>query len=299
MEIIEFEYQKTPQNFENLALCLGFFDALHLGHQALIKEAKKSKLKVGVLTFDEPPGFVLNIRDEKNALTSNADKAEYLEEFGVDYMYILHFDLEVSKLTRYEFIEKVLQVINPRVIYCGEDYTFGARGEGNPTYLSNYFDVVTFPLYEKNGRKVSSREIRDDVKNGEIKSANELLGRNYRMCGLVTHGLANGKKLGFPTANISPDYPYVMPKDGVYMGYGIYKGKKYKAMITVGVHPTISMLQKAIIEIHMIDFDMDIYGQYIYVEFVNYMRDNERFPSTDDLIEQLTKDRERVIKVLK
>lgn len=294
MEIIQFKFQNTPTNSEQIVLCLGFFDALHLGHQKLIQVAKEKGLKTAVLSFDVPPAFILNKTQNEQALTSNSDKAELFESLGVDYYYIMHFDSEVASLTRYEFIEKVLKVLNPKIIVCGEDYRFGYQGLGNPTYLSQYFEVEVLPLLTLDETsKISSRHITELIMLGEVNKASTYLGRYYRISGLVMHGLGNGAKFGFPTANIAPDYPYVMPKEGVYIGYGIHKGKKYKAIITIGTHPTISPLHVPILEIHMIDFSEEIYGQYIFIEFVKYIRDNRRFDDTNELIAQLKKDKEK------
>ena len=298
MEIIEFEYDKTPINTEDLALCLGFFDAVHLGHQAIINAAISSGYKVAVLTFDEPPAYVLKKRKEQIALTSTADKAEFLSELGVDYLYVLHFDLEVTKLTRYEFIDYVLNKINPKQIFCGSDYRFGNEASGNPTYLSQYFNVHVVDLLYKGDEKISSRSIIGLIKNGDVKAAKELIGRPYRLCGLVHHGLGNGKKLGFPTANIKLDYPYVTPKEGVYMGYGVYNDIRYPSIISIGTHPTLYQLKTPEIEIHFIDFDENIYGQLIFIEFLEFMRDNIKFNSINELTEQIKKDRIKVKRML-
>ena len=298
MEIIEFNYQDTPRCPDSIALCLGFFDAIHLGHQAIIAKAKESGLKVGVMTFDEPPLYVLKKRSSQLAITSTADKAEIFENMGVDYLYILHFDLEVAELTRYEFIDYVLNKIAPKKIVCGEDYTFGNGGEGNATYLSNYFDVDIVSFVLDQGEKISSRKIIGLIKDGNVKEVQRLIGRPYRLCGMVHHGLGNGRKIGFPTANIKLDYPYITPKQGVYMGYGIYNDEKYKAIISIGTHPTLFPVLNPIIEIHFIGFDKNIYGQYIFIEFVEYMRENIKFDSVDDLVKQLKKDEAKAKRAL-
>lgn len=299
MEIIEFNYQNTPVCPDEIALCLGFFDAIHLGHQAIIKAAKDSGLKVGVMTFDEPPLYVLKKRNTQLALTSTADKAEIFSDLGVDYLYILHFDLEVAALTRFEFIDLVLKKINPKQIYCGEDYTFGQDGEGTVTYLSNHFDVHALDFVMDGDEKVSSRKITQYIKDGNVQEAQRLIGRPYRLCGMVHHGLGNGHKIGFPTANIQLDYPYITPKEGVYMGYGIYNDERYKAIISFGTHPTILPTVKPQIEIHFIDFDKNIYGQYIFIEFVDYMRENRKFSSIEELVKQLKRDEQKAKRTLK
>lgn len=298
MKIIEFNYNEAQKCPEDIALCLGFFDAIHLGHQNLLKEAQKSGYKVAVMTFDNPPIFVLKKVDRNLGLTSNADKAEYFAELGVDYLFILHIDEELMSLTRYEFIDLVLKKINPKIIVCGEDYTFGKDALGNPTYLEQYFKVNSVPLSYDGDMKVSSREIAKLLKDHEIKRVNYLLNRNYRVCGLVKRGNRIGRSLGFPTANIDLDFPYILPAEGVYMGYAVYEEERYKAIISIGTHPTILPLAKPILEVHIIDFDKDIYNELLFVEFVDFMRDNVRFINTDELKEQLKKDRLKAKKVL-
>ena len=255
MKIYQFDYQHTPINIEKTILCLGFFDGVHIGHQSMIKKAKNEGYKVSVLTFDEAPAYVLGRIKENHYLTSVSDKAEIMENLGVDYLYIMTFDKKVAELTKDEFINKVIRAINPKKLYCGEDYTFGVRGEGNPLYLSFFFDVEVVETKEEGGKKVSARDISKLVEKGDIELANKLLGRPYRLNGLVVEGKHNGMKLDFPTANLKLDYPYAFPKTGVYFGYAYVYDEKYKAIISVGTHPTIMQLSKPIIEVHIIDFD--------------------------------------------
>ena len=299
MKLFEFSYNEVPQISEDLNICLGFFDGIHLGHQALFKKAKKEGNKVGVLTFDNSPAYVLGKISENNCLTSIADKAEYLEELKIDYLFLMHFDKSVATLTKDEFIDKVLKTLNPKKIYCGEDYRFGVRGEGNPTYLKLYFDVEIFQTEKKDNNKISSRDIVKLIQTHKIPKANELLGRPYRINGLVVEGKHNGRTIDFPTANLQLDYPYVFPDYGVYMGYAEVYGKRYKAIINVGTHPTIVPLYKPIIEVHIIDFEGNIYGKDIFVYFIDYMRSEKKFASLEELKEQLQKDKEKAKKTLK
>lgn len=299
MKIFQFDYRHTPINIEKTVLCLGFFDGVHIGHQSMIKQALNEGYKVSVLTFDESPAFVLGNIKENHYLTSVSDKAEILESLGVDFLYIMTFDKEVATLTKDEFINKVIRPINPAKLYCGEDYTFGVWGEGDPYYLSLYFDVKVVDTLLDNGKKVSARDISSLVEKGNIELANKLLGRPFRLNGLVVEGKHNGKKLDFPTANLKLDYPYAFPKTGVYMGYAYVYDTKYKAIISVGTHPTIMRLQKPIIEVHIIDFDGIIYGKDIFIELIHFMRDEMTFASIDELKEQLKKDRLSAIRRLK
>ena len=292
MKIIDFDINNTPLNDKDLVLCLGFYDGLHLGHQKLINEALNEGYPVGVMTFDIAPAVLLG-KKENYSLTSTFDKADILEDMGVKYLYLMHFEKETLKVTKDEFIEKVLKPLNPKKIFVGEDYKFGVLGEGDAQYLKKFFDVEIIPLQKVDNLKISSKKIRELVEAGKMEKAASLLGRPYRISGLVVEGQHNGQRIDFPTANLDLDYTYVFPKEGVYMGYGYFMNRKRKAMIAVGTHPTIHQLLKPIIEVHIIDFNENIYGRELYVDFVSFIRPIKQFDSMEDLRQQLLKDEEK------
>ena len=293
MKIIDFDINNTPVNDKDLVLCLGFYDGLHLGHQKLIKDALNEGYPVGVMTFDIAPRVLLG-KKENYCLTSTFDKADILEDMGVKYLYLMHFEKDTLSVTKDEFIERVLKPLNPRKIYVGSDYRFGTGGDGDAKYLQKFFDVAIVPLEKVDNVKISSKKIREYVEAGKMEKASSLLGRPYRICGLVVEGDHNGQRIDFPTANLDLDYPYVFPKEGVYMGYGYFMNRKRKAMICVGTHPTIHQLLKPIIEVHIIDFNENLYGRELYVDFVSFIRPVMQFASMDELREQLLKDEEKV-----
>ena len=293
MKIIDFYIHNTPTNDKDLVLCLGFYDGLHLGHQHLIQKALDEGYPVGVMTFDLAPAFLLG-KKENYSLTSTFDKADFLEDMGVKFLYLMHFDKETLKVTKDEFIDRVLKPLNPRKIFVGEDYNFGVGGEGDAAYLSRFFDVEVVPLQKIDNMKISSKKIRQLVEAGEMEQASKLLGRPYRISGLVVEGRGNGRKINFPTANLELNYTYVFPREGVYMGYAYFLNRKRKAMICVGTHPTINQLLNPIIEVHIIDFNEVLYGREIYVDFVSFIRPVIQFPTFEELREQLLKDEEKV-----
>lgn len=297
MRIIDFDIGNVPVNDKDLVLCLGFYDGLHLGHQKLIKKALAEGYPVGVMTFDVAPSVLLG-KKENYSLTSTFDKADILEEMGVKYLYLMHFEKETLKVTKDEFIERVLKPLNPKKIFVGSDYKFGTLGEGDANYLKLFFDVEVVELEKVNNLKISSKKIRELVEEGKVEKAASFLGRPYRICGLVVEGGHNGQKIDFPTANLDLDYTYVFPKEGVYMGYAYFLSRRRKAMICVGTHPTINQLMKPIIEVHIIDFNENLYGRELYVDFVSYMRPVMQFASMDELREQLIKDEEITKKTL-
>ena len=292
MKIIDFDINNVPANDKDLVLCLGFYDGLHLGHQKLINKALAEGYPVGVMTFDIAPAVLLG-KKENYSLTSTYDKADFLEDMGVKFLYLMHFEKETLKVTKDEFIERVLKPLNPRKIFVGSDYKFGWDGEGDASYLSRYFDVEVIELEKVENLKISSKKIRELVENGKMEKAAQLLGRPYRISGLVVEGDHNGQKIDFPTANLELDYTYVFPKEGVYMGYGYFMNRRRKAMICVGTHPTIHQLLKPIIEVHIIDFNENLYGRELYVEFVSFIRPVMQFASMEELREQLIKDEEK------
>ncbi len=293
MKIIDFDINSTPANDKDLVLCLGFYDGLHLGHQKLIQDALNEGYPVGVMTFDIAPRVLLG-KKENYSITSPFDRADILEDMGVKFLYLMHFEKETLNVTKDEFIEKVLKPLNPKKIFVGTDYRFGKDGEGDAKYLKNFFDVEVVELEKVDNIKISSKKIREYIESGKMEKAQALLGRPYRICGLVIEGQHNGQRIGFPTANLELDYPYVFPKEGVYMGYGYFMNRKRKAMISVGTHPTINQLLKPIIEVHIIDFNENLYGRELYVDFISYMRANKQFDSLEDLRDQLIKDEEKV-----
>ena len=292
MKIIDFDITNTPINDKDLVLCLGFYDGLHLGHQKLIKKALDEGYPVGVMTFDTAPAVLLG-KKENFSLTSTFDKADFLEDMDVKFLYIMHFEKETLKVTKDEFIERVLKPLNPKKIFVGTDYRFGTGGEGDAKYLKNFFDVEIVELEKVDNLKISSKKIRELVEAGKMEKAASFLGRPYRVAGLVVEGEHNGQRIDFPTANLDLDYTYVFPKEGVYMGYAYFLNRKRKAMICVGTHPTIHQLLKPIIEVHIIDFNENLYGRELYVDFVSFIRPVMQFASMDELREQLLKDEEK------
>ena len=298
MKIIEIDINNVTKVGSNLQLCLGYFDGLHLGHLKLIKDALKHG-PTGVMTFDISPHLYLKKVPLYSTLTSLADKADILEDLGVKYLFVLRTNDELIHLDKKAFIEKILLKLDPDKIYVGQDYRFGYMGKGTPNYLSKFIPTKIEKLYIKEKKKISSTYIINLIKEGNVKEAHKLLSRPYSLSGLVVEGNKKGRDLGFPTANLDLDFPYVLPKIGVYMGYCYFMSRKRKAIVSVSTHPTFQELDKPIVEVHIIGFDENIYGRFLKVEFINYIRDVIKFNSLDDLKIQLEKDKDLAIKRLK
>lgn len=298
MKIIEIDVRNLEvESHPGINLCLGYFDGLHIGHLDLINKAL-SEGDTGVMTFDLSPNFVLKKMPNEQLLTSLYDKSNILKTIGVKYLYILRMSQELLQYSAQEFLENILMKIAPKKLFVGEDYRYGRYAAGTPEDLKEHFDVEVVKLRQVDDQKVSSRYIRTLVAEGEMVKASKLLSRPYTIVGLVVEGKHNGMKIGFPTANLELDYPYVLPKIGVYMGYVKLLNSKYKAIISVSTHPTIMELNKPLIEVHLLSYKGDLYGREIEVQFVDYMRDIYRFEDLEGLKAQLQTDCEIAKKAL-
>lgn len=298
MKIIEIDVRNlNVEPNPGINICLGYFDGVHLGHLDLINKAV-SEGDTAVMTFDESPNFVLKKVPNERSLTSLYDKANILKSIGVKYLYILRMSQELLQFSANEFIEDILLKIKPKKLFVGEDYRFGRYAAGSPEDLKEYFDVNIVPIRQVKDHKVSSRTIRQLVADGDVEQAHKLLSRPYTIVGLVVEGKHNGEKIGFPTANLDLDYPYVLPALGVYMGYVKLLNSKYKALICVSTHPTIMELNKPLIEVHLISYKGDLYGREIEVQFIKFMRSIIKFDSVEDLINQIQQDRDEAKKEL-
>ncbi len=297
IKIVPFKVGDEVEFPKGIVLCLGYFDGVHIGHASLIKEAVATGQPVGVLTLDRAPKAFIN-REETKSLTSTYDKAEHLEDLGVKYLFVLRFNETTSYMTKDEFIHQVIDQINPTHIFVGEDYHFGFKGQGDANYLTLFYPTTICPLLVSDGEKVSSRYIMNKISEGDIDGANALLGRYYSVSGLVVEGLGNGNKNGVPTANLDLDYQYVLPPEGVYATYTKIGDKKKKSVTCISTHPTIQELDKAIIETYVFNYDDNLYGKTISVEFVKRLRDIRTFPSLEELKEQILIDEAEAKKCL-
>lgn len=288
MKVYRFDVDNFPKIDEKIILCLGFFDGLHIGHKKIISEAKKIVGKVGVLTFDNS---VYNLKNNDDVLLTPSNmKISILEGLGIDYYFELKMNNRLLSTSKEVFIE-CLNKINPSVCVCGPDYTFGKNKEGNVDYLKQNFDTKIVPFEIVDNFKVSTRNIFLEISAGNFEKANKLLGRNYTISGIVAEGLKNGRKFGYPTANIRLDDNYFMPKEGVYFGIITIDGVRYDAIASYGTHPTVSKLPNPILEIHILNFNKDIYDKEVKFEFLKFHRDNMKFDSESELISQLNLDK--------
>ncbi len=283
-------------SLNNINLCLGFFDGMHLGHQYLIKESLKDNKNTYVLTFS---GFLkadINSSYQKEVLTSIEDRIEILDKLNVKGLFIIPFTKEIKELSPKDFIKIYLKPLNIKKIYVGKDFTFGKNGQGKVDDLKKEFDVKVVDFLQNNNQKISAKNIISLLKEGEITKANQLLGRNYAIKGEVIHGLQNGRKIDFPTANIEPLVSYVIPKDGVYATKITINKHTYLSMTNIGTHPTIDELIKPSIETNIFNFHENIYHYKVKLEFLYKVREQIKFENLDKLKSQLILDKLAIIK---
>jgi len=281
-------------------LAIGHFDGVHLGHQKVIStavaKARAAGLRSAVMTFSPHPREVLGQGGQNtSSLTPLADKLDRFAELGVDTAYIFRFDAAFAAISPVQFVEEVLRPLKVRGAVVGFDFSFGHRGEGNPQMLSelgeSFMEVDIVEPYEIDDAKVSSTRIREAIAAGEPETAALLLGRSYRITGTVEHGDGRGRTIGFPTANVSPNSNYALPRLGVYAVVLHVKGKVHGGVMNVGVKPTFETgLTHPTFEIHIFDFDEDIYGQQVQVELLHFIRAERKFASVQQLIEQIGAD---------
>lgn len=297
MEIIK--HEKNNIIHAKTAVALGNFDGLHIGHQKLIetmiKESRIKKLKSSVLLFNNHTKTVLNNTKKPEILTTNEQKTKLLESLGVELIYSMDFNAKIMKLSPEEFVTKILiDKLNAKLVVVGFDYKFGYKATGNSEVLKqlgkNYgFEVIIIgPVYSDNNI-VSSTLIRKLLKMGKIKEANELLGRPFTMDGKVVGGEKRGKSMGFPTANLSIEYNYLIPKFGVYKTKTVVNNKEYLSLTNVGTNPTFDE-GKIHIETHILDFNENIYGEKISIKYLDFIREEVKFNTKEQLMIQVKND---------
>lgn len=301
-------YDKHKIVDEEIVLILGFFDGVHLAHQELIKEgvriAKERNLKTALMTFNRRPKIIYEKipNGVYTNLTQFSQKAERIENLGADILYKVFFNSELGKLPPEEFVEQYIVNWNAKVVVAGYDYTYGkpeiASMETLPEHANGRFEIIQIGEEKKSGQTISSTQIREYIQEGEIEKANEMLGYFYETLGFVIHGDARGRQIGFPTAN-TYTHPYtLLPKKGVYAVWFTVKGKRYQGMASIGYNITFEAGRQLSVEVNIFDFKDEIYGDDVKIEWVAYLRPEEKYSGVDALIEQLEKDEANSRKIL-
>ena len=300
MNSLIFDLENIPQN-HGFVITQGTFAGVHLGHQHILKQvvnlAKTYNKPSLLITFHPHPRLVIDPQNTSIKLLSSInEKAKKILEMGIDYVLVLSFTHEISQYSPREFVNEILvKKLNVQCIVVGYDHRFGKNRSGGFQELTNLasefdFDVKEIKASEIDQIAVSSTRIRKALSNGNLKSANELLGQPYTLTGTIVEGKQLGRSLGFPTANIQIDDPNkLIPPNGVYIGYTQIGETKYKMMLNIGIRPTVDGTTETI-EAHILDFNKDIYNEQITIFLVQFLREEQRFDGLDALKIQLQKD---------
>ncbi len=297
---------------KNPVVTIGMFDGLHAGHrevlQQVIEKAKSLSGESVIISFWPHPRIVLNKgADELRFLTSLEEKTRLFSETGIDNLILIPFTKDIADLTARMFIKEFLvEGIKLNHLAVGYDHRFGkdrvSSFEEYEKYAEEFgFTISRIKQVDVDGRHISSSTIRKLLLNGEIRNANRLLSYNYLLTGRVVGGVKLGRKLGYPTANIELQEPQkLVPPDGVYACLVTIVGKRYEGMLNIGYRPTFNDKQKLrSIEVHILDFERDIYSEEILVEFIDRIRDEKKFTGIEELKSQLRDDEQKTRKILK
>ncbi len=302
-------YSLESAHLQGAWLTIGSFDGVHRGHQAITKQltagAHQQGAPAAVLTFYPHPAIVLGKRSDPFYLTSPRERAELLGLMGVDIVITHPFDLHLANLSAYDFMKYVQEYLDIRCLWIGYDFALGRGRQGNAEKLRqiglelNYQVHVIEPI-TVNGEVISSSQIRSCLGNGDVQQVADLLGRPYRISGEVIQGDHRGHSLGFPTANLNVWTERAIPKAGVYICQSVVAGKTYATVTNIGVRPTFDESQRnsPSVEAHLLDFDQDIYGQTIDLDFIDRLRDEQHFPTPQALIAQVQQDIAQARKIL-
>ncbi len=313
MKLINLKYPNTYKNNNKVVLIMGYFDGIHLGHQAVIKTGKKiakeKNLSLALLTYRySPKSFYSPNPDLKLPILSFEKKIEKIKKLGVNYLFIIDYDSSFARQKPQDFVDNYIVKMGALVVVAGFDHTYGSnKSEANmsnlPYYAKGRFQVVSVKKRTDSKKKISSTRIRKLLDMGDIKGADKLLGYKYKTIGIVKRGRKIGRTLGFPTANQDLFSPQLLPKNGVYVVRikifsGKFINKSYGGMASIGNNETIKKNNPLTIEINIFDFIGNIYGEKISVTWIKFLRAQKKFSSLLKLKNQLQKDKIESKKIL-
>lgn len=283
---------------------IGFFDGIHQGHQKVIttavKEAEKKGMDSAVITFHPHPSVVLKKNTKQvQYITTLKEKQEVLQELGVDRLYIITFNDQLSKLSPQEFVDHFIIGLHIKHLVAGFDYSFGYKGKGNMNNISDYsnekFTWQKIDEVSLDDEKVSSTRIRQELKEGNVDKVHQLLNRPYQSAGMVIRGAQRGRELGYPTANIDVPNDSLLPRQGIYAVYVWVKNQRYEGMANIGTNPTFTEdRQDVSVEVYIFDYSNDLYGEELIIEWLNYVRPEEKFDTVEALIDRMKQDEQEI-----
>lgn len=296
---ILYDLNELSKTKEPIGIALGTFDGLHIGHQKvigdLVKHCKANGYKSVVYTFSNHPRELTRNGHKVQKLVSNGDKEKLIEATGADYLLMIPFNEDFMHTSPEIFVKKYLiDGMNVKTIAVGFDYRFGKDAAGDVDLLkslsSRYgYELMMISPVQIDGHKISSSEIRDRIKHGDMIAARKMLGRPYSVTGPVIKGKQVGRKLGFPTANILPEPHMSLIRPGVYVSYTQVGDVLYPSLSNVGYNPTFDQTELNF-ESFLLDFDEDIYDEVIRIFFIEHIRDEEKFGSLEALIAKMNTD---------
>jgi len=302
------EVSAVSESLKPTVVTIGKFDAIHLGHQELLREtieiAEEHMLVPAVVTFDRHPNELLNPGNAPQAVIGSNQKKELLDQAGIELMVALAFDDSLAQLSPEDFVSEVLvDGLNAKVVIIGDGFRFGAEAKGDVGLLKELgeqygFTVRVMAPVEIDGAIVSTSRVRELLLTGEVTAVARLLGRRHATTGMVEHGLKIGREIGFPTANMARDSEGFLPRDAVYAGWLYADGERYMAALSVGINETFTAVPR-LIEAHVIGVTgLDLYDKVVTVEYVEFIRLAAKFNGVEDLVAEINRDLEKIKEIL-
>jgi riboflavin kinase/FMN adenylyltransferase len=291
--------ERKKGTLKNTSLALGVFDGVHVGHQMVIRDAIQKaemlNLTPAVVTFSKHPRLIIS-GSAPQIITPMEEKLRIFKELGIENTIILDFTEELAKMPAEQYLKEVLQeCFGAKNISVGYNHRFGSdrksAGDFLKTYCSeNNINLSIIPPVKIDHHTVSSSVIRGFISSGDVASAAVFLGKPFKLSGEVIEGQHIGRQLGFPTANLKLDDSLILPLRGVYSGVARVRQGEYKAVISIGRRPTVGEFENDLVEVHILDFSDDIYGETLDVLFLDRLREEKKFSSLDELKEQIKAD---------
>jgi riboflavin kinase / FMN adenylyltransferase len=300
-----YRLDEVPDAQEGRSIAMGTFDGVHLGHRRVIASAqgwaREHGARASVVTFDPHPLQILRPEDPPKRLTTTGVKAGLVERLGMDEMIVIPFTRELSMVEPEAFcVDTLTSRLGARHVSVGENFRFGhgAAGDADVLRARPEFETAVVPLIESSGETVSSSRIRDLVSSGAVRDASKLLGGPFVLEGTVVEGDARGRELGVPTANLEPPPDQIVPAAGIYAARARLGDREtVPAAVSIGVRPTFEDAGEQRVEAHLIGFDGDLYGRTMQLEFLDRLRDEERFDSAEELTAQMRTDVEQTLEI--
>lgn len=305
MELVYIDVNEN-YSFDRIVATIGEFDGIHQGHVVLLEETikigKAKNIKTAVITFDPHPDFVLGKEDKINYITPFNIKKQIIDSYGFDYMFVIKFTNEVANTSPDDFVKKYLLKLNVVHTVVGFDFKFGKRGLGKANdislYSNNLIENTIIYKVQVDKKKVASQDVKKSLVNGEVDKAMLFLNRPYEIIGKVVYGKQIGTSISVPTANITYDEEYALLKNGVYATIIVINNKEYPSITNIGHNPSFNYTKLRSLETHIIDFNENIYGKIVTVKFYKRLRDEVKFASIDDFLNQISHDKEEALKIL-